>query len=598
MNKFRVKLTLTFVLLIGLSVLASGILLVNLLKEANMEALRDSMQREIQIVLSTVMWQANGDLASQRSYFNGEARRLSQVAGTRITFIRGDGVVLGDSDHDPATMDNHLSRPEIQTAKSSGIGYMVRYSDTIREDMLYAAMPKVSSGRIVGYMRLSMSLADVRATSHQMWTILIVSLAALFLIAGLVSYRIAHRLTRPLEKAIHVAKQITRMNYKSRVVIEQRSDEIGQLGLAINSMADSLQSQMAQINEEQARLNSVLNHMNSGVMTIDRSGKIALVNRSAEEILGMAARDMLEKPYEQVHMQVELTQSIRVCLERKERAYEEITFYYPEERILEVNAAPMLHEDEEWGALIVLHDITAIRRLERMRREFVANVSHELKTPITAIKGFSETLLAGAVKDPELADSFLHIIFDESDRLNRLIEDTLQLSKIETKEAPLKLVPVHLPSFVAKTVDMLSSQAKRKGIHLEHRVAEDLYLEADEDRLQQILINLLSNGLNYTPEGGRVEIMVEPAPSAGGADYDTIRFTIRDTGIGIPKKDLPRIFERFYRVDKARSRSSGGTGLGLSIVKHLVELHHGTIQVDSMVGVGTRFTMDLPVIQQ
>jgi len=226
----------------------------------------------------------------------------------------------------------------------------------------------------------------------------------------------------------------------------------------------------------------------------------------------------------------------------------------------------------------------------------VANVSHELKTPIAAVKGFAETLLAGALNDKETAVSFLQIIFDESERLNRLIGDILELSKIESKRIPMQFSPVYLPEFLEKSLNVLRKEAEKKHIELSMQVDDDIYIEADEDRLRQIFINLLSNGINYTQDGGKVKVRVEPLDMNADGDYERLRIIVSDTGIGIPKKDLPRIFERFYRVDKARSRSSGGTGLGLSIVKHLVELHRGTIRVDSEVGMGTKFTIELPVI--
>jgi two-component system, OmpR family, phosphate regulon sensor histidine kinase PhoR len=223
-------------------------------------------------------------------------------------------------------------------------------------------------------------------------------------------------------------------------------------------------------------------------------------------------------------------------------------------------------------------------------------VSHELKTPIAAVKGFAETLLAGALNDRETAKSFLQIIFDESERLNRLIGDILELSKIESKRIPLHFSPVHMAEFIEKSLSMMSTEAEKKGIVLSAEVDEDIYLEADEDRLRQIFINLLSNGISYTQDGGKVKVRVEPIMMNMDGEYERLRIVVSDTGIGIPKKDLPRIFERFYRVDKARSRISGGTGLGLSIVKHLVELHKGTIRVESEVGMGTKFIIDLPVI--
>jgi len=332
---------------------------------------------------------------------------------------------------------------------------------------------------------------------------------------------------------------------------------------------------------------------------IDREGRIALLNRSAEELLGFAAQELLGKKFDQAKQQLEFMQLIQECVDTKEHIRDEVIFYYPAERILEINLNPIWQNNDVWaGVLIVLHDITAMRRLERMRSEFVANVSHELKTPIAAVKGFAETLLAGALNDKETARSFLQIIFDESDRLNRLIGDILELSKIESKRIPLQFSPVHLQTFIGDCLHVMEAEARKKSIELSMQVPGEVYMEADEDRLRQILMNLMSNGINYTPEGGKVKIKVEPiASGAEGDEYDKVRLHIADTGIGIPKKDLPRIFERFYRVDKARSRSSGGTGLGLSIVKHLVELHKGTIRVESEVGVGTRFTIELPLLQ-
>jgi two-component system phosphate regulon sensor histidine kinase PhoR len=343
--------------------------------------------------------------------------------------------------------------------------------------------------------------------------------------------------------------------------------------------------------------------MIDGVVMIDRNGRIVLLNRCAEEVLGFSARELVGRHYAEAKQQYELSQIIQDGLARREHLREEITFYYPEERLLDLNLVPIFQDDEFGGVLLVLQDVSAIRRLERMRSEFVANVSHELKTPITAVKGFAETLLGGAVNDPETARSFLQIIYDESDRLNRLIGDILELSKIESRRVPLQFSPIELSAFIGKTVELMTAEAERKNIRIAMKAEPGVYVEADEDRLRQIVMNLLANGISYTPDGGLVTIEVEPVSSTSeqaaddAFDYEHIRIMISDTGIGIPKKDLPRIFERFYRVDKARSRSSGGTGLGLSIVKHLVELHKGSISVDSQVGIGSTFTIELPVLQ-
>jgi two-component system phosphate regulon sensor histidine kinase PhoR len=605
MKKVRTGLTLILILLVGLSVLAAGIFSAQLLRNSYIDALENNLSREITVILASSDWKKTGDEAEMTQYYTAMVHNLKQSVGARVTYIRADGIVLADSDHDPATMDNHLSRAEIKDAAATGKGFAVRRSDTVGQVMLYAAVPvKDPAGRTISYFRLSTGLDSVNESLRNFWQFLLVGLVVLFAVAGLASYRIALGLTRPLEKITQVAQSITNLDYSSRVEMRRR-DEIGQLGHAINTMADSLQSQLHRITENESRLQSVLENMTSGVLLVDQTDKIVLVNRSAEELLGYYPDDLLGKRYTEVARPLEFSGMVRECAEAGEPVRDEFIFYFPEERILEVNVNPLRETDGEWaGVLVVLRDITVFRRLERMRSEFVANVSHELKTPVAAVKGFSETLLAGAMDDKETARSFLQIIYDESERLNRLIGDILELSKIESKRVPPRFSPLDLGKFIEQSLRTMRGEAAKKGIRLTMEVEDDLYIEADEDRLRQILINLLSNGVNYTQEGGEVHVkadIITPASAHQGefhsGEGERIRIIVSDTGIGIPKKDLPRIFERFYRVDKARSRSSGGTGLGLSIVKHLVELHHGTITVESQVGVGSKFIIELPVLQ-
>lgn len=597
MNKFRTRLTVIFIIMIGLSVTAAGILAAKLQENTYIQAQRENMERELHLIVSTFDWVASGTDEELIRLYNERISQLKQSADARITVIRADGRVLGDSDHDPLTMDNHLDREEVQEAIRSGSGHSIRYSDTLGHNMLYVVIASDASDQPFGYIRMARDLSVVESSLRKLWLFLGGGLAVLFLLAGVISYRLAHNMTRPLEKIIRVAQQISHRDARSRVTVT-RNDEIGMLGRAINTMADSLQRQVHRIQENESRLKSVLDNMPSGVMMADLSGKIVLLNRAVEDILGFAAEELRGTVYTEAKLPFELKQMIRECLETHDPIHDEMIVYFPEERILEANISPMARNDEEWsGILIVLHNMTAVRRLERMRSEFVANVSHELKTPVAAVKGFAETLLAGAMDDKETAKSFLQIIYDESERLNRLIGDILELSKIESRRIPLQFSPIEMEHFVEQTVQVVSAEADKRGIRLESSVPPNLFLEADEDRLRQIMINLLSNGINYTPEGGRVRIDVEAVEQEEGPEsYERVRITISDTGIGIPKKDLPRIFERFYRVDKARSRSSGGTGLGLSIVKHLVELHKGTISVESDAGLGSRFTIELPVI--
>lgn len=591
MNSFRMRLTLIMIAMIALSVSAAGIFMAKTFKENHINALEDNMVREMRIISAKMEWKS-GEPSELYSHYSQEAKELEGYTGARVTFIRNDGVVLGDSDGDPKKMDNHLTRTEVQRALETGVGRAIRASETIKQNMMYVAIPvQIIPDEAPYVIRLAMSLHEVDQSIRNLTVVLVIGLLVLFIIAALISYRIALSLTRPLEQITKVAKRIKNMDYRARVKVTKQ-DEIGELGHAINAMADSLQVQMTRIQQNENQLESVLDNMINGIVMIDRNGQIVLMNRRAEEVLGFSARELVGRHYAEAKQQYELSQMIQEGLKSKEHLREEITFYFPEERLLELNLVPIQPEGNEFsGVLLVLQDVSAIRRLERMRSEFVANVSHELKTPITAVKGFAETLLGGAVNDEETARSFLQIIFDESDRLNRLIGDILELSKIESRRVPLLFSPVEVDSFVSKTVKVMESEAARKNIVLTMNMEPGLYVEADEDRLRQIIMNLLSNGINYTPEGGRVTVKVDSASD------DHIRFQISDSGIGIPKKDLPRIFERFYRVDKARSRSSGGTGLGLSIVKHLVELHKGTITVTSSVGVGTTFMIELPVLQ-
>ncbi|MGO4346003.1 two-component system histidine kinase PnpS [Paenibacillus sp. MCAF9] len=591
MNSFRTRLTLIMIAMIALSVSAAGLFMVKTFKENHINALEDNMVREMQIISAKMNWKS-GEISSLYDYYTNEAKELQRYAGARVTFIRNDGVVLGDSNGDPRDMDNHLNRAEIKEALATGTGRSIRASETVKQNMMYVAIPvTVVPGQSPDVIRLAMSLKEVDESIRQLTMMLFLGLLVLFLIAAFISYRLALGLTKPLEQITKVAKRIKNMDYLARVKVTKQ-DEIGELGNAINAMADSLQIQMTRIQQNENQLESVLDNMINGIVMIDLNGKIVLMNRRAEEVLGFSARELVGRHYAEAKQQYELSQMIQEGLKSKQHLREEITFYFPEERLLELNLVPIHPEGNDFsGVLLVLQDVSAIRRLERMRSEFVANVSHELKTPITAVKGFAETLLGGAVNDEETARSFLQIIFDESDRLNRLIGDILELSKIESRRVPLVFSPVEVDTFVHKSIKLMESEAVRKRIELSMNIEPGLYVEADEDRLRQIIMNLLSNGINYTPEGGRVSLKVE----ALGDDH--IRIQISDSGIGIPKKDLPRIFERFYRVDKARSRSSGGTGLGLSIVKHLVELHKGTITVTSDVGVGSTFTIELPVLQ-
>ncbi|WP_017813752.1 MULTISPECIES: two-component system histidine kinase PnpS [Paenibacillus] len=600
MKPFRVRLTLIIMLLLGVLGLAAAFTMGKIYKDSHVQTLEDNMLREIRLLETTFDFKNEGTLGSPTQavldYYTSQSVAIGKLTDSRVTFIEQDGTVIGDSQSDPRSMNNHKDREEIVAAQANGLGSAIRYSNTLQENMLYVAAPVHKQGQFDGYIRLSMSLQAVENGVRSAWTVMGISLAVLFLVAALVSYRVASSLTRPLEHITRVANRISRLDYGARVKLE-RQDEIGDLGKAIDNMADSLEMQLKVIRDNEDLLQSVLANMTGGMVMVEFNGNVALVNRFAEEMLGISSKRIIGKSYQEFKQHYELSKLLGEGLRRKERIHDEQTLYNPEPRLIEIDGVPMFEDDDTYrGMLFLIQDVSNIRRLERMRSEFVANVSHELKTPIAAVKGFAETLLSGGVQDEQTARSFLQIIYDESERLNRLIGDILELSKIESKRSPLNFSPIHLQPFFDTIREMLNSSAAKKNITMTMNVPEELFMEADEDRLRQIAVNLISNAINYTQDGGKVTLDVKEVMSPEGEER--IQFDVSDTGMGIPRKDLPRIFERFYRVDKARSRSSGGTGLGLSIVKHLVELHHGMVTVESEVNIGTTFTVNLPLLQE
>ncbi|HEY8342717.1 MAG TPA: ATP-binding protein [Calditerricola sp.] len=354
-------------------------------------------------------------------------------------------------------------------------------------------------------------------------------------------------------------------------------------------VTEGLGEQILNLEENAARLSGVLEQMASGVLVVDADGRVVLVNRAFEQLNGVSRDRVIGRSYKEAVRSMDLARIVERVFRRRESARDELHWTFPRERILDVHAVPFRSgtTGSLVGVVAVLHDITEIRRLEQVRREFVANVSHELKTPVTSLKGFAETLLDGAMYDEKTCRAFLHIIYEESKRLSRLIQDLLQLVQIENRQITLRKGLLSARDEVADVVRLVAHTAEAKRQTVENRVPEDLRVYADRDRLRQILLNLLNNAIAYTPPGGRITL-------TGGEDADSSWLTVRDTGSGIPREHLDRIFERFYRVDKDRSRRSGGTGLGLAIVKHLVEAHGGRIEVKSKPGKGSAFTVHLP----
>ncbi|MED4584850.1 two-component system histidine kinase PnpS [Brevibacillus choshinensis] len=587
MTRFRIKLTLTILGLISLVLLLMGMYFAKVLENSYLQSLHELLSRESKLIAQAIRFP---DVFSDRAVLEERVLQVAPTDEVRLTVIDRDGLVLYDNSTQVKEMENHHDRPEFLAALHGDTGISRRYSETLGHDMMYVAVPVMQGTEIVGAVRSAMSMKDITDTIHNMWYSLLTGLLVTLVVGSIVVSRISFSIIRPIEEITRVARNITQRQYESRVRIKAK-DEIGQLAGAINFMASSLEQQMYEISENQQRLSGVLTNMTSGVIFISEQRRIMLVNPAVEKLLGTPGHEVVGKLHIEAGKSFGLSQYIDRCLDKSEKFREEVHIYYPQERVLDVNFAPYINfKGEARGVVVVLHDITDIRRLEKMRSDFVANVSHELRTPITSIKGFTETLLEGAMQDEETCRNFLQIISDESERLYRMIRDILDLSKIEQKRIPLHMHQVHLQELISSAVAIMNDQANRKQLTITlPSQTPDIWLMTDKDCLQQIILNLLSNAVAYTSDGGTITIHTEK-------DTKQVKIQVIDTGIGIPEKDIPRIFERFYRVDKARSRDSGGTGLGLAIVKHLVENLHGHITVESKEGKGTTFTATIPLV--
>lgn len=418
--------------------------------------------------------------------------------------------------------------------------------------------------------------------------ILSISLGITIIVIILLVIRMAAMYTKPIKAATDVAIELAKGNYRARTKID-RLDEAGMLGTAINRLAENLQELVKVQEMQQDRLSALIENMGAGLILIDSRGYIKLINRGYIDIFQVNPKDYLDKLYYEVIDQEELRQLIADVFRTEQKVRKQLLIPLRiERRFFDVYGVPIIGSNHVWkGVLLVFHDITELKKLEQTRKDFVANVSHELKTPVTSIKGFAETLMDGAMNNPETLEAFLSIILKESERLQSLIEDLLELSKIEQQGFRLNLKQLDVNKLLKDVITLLNGKAQAKNIHLDFTSdSKQLMIKGDIDRLKQVFINLISNAINYTPDGGDVKVVL----TDGG---ENITVHVKDSGVGIKQDEIPRIFERFYRVDRARSRNSGGTGLGLAIVKHLVEAHQGNIIVRSELGKGSEFILEL-----
>ncbi|EGK5739523.1 cell wall metabolism sensor histidine kinase WalK [Listeria monocytogenes] len=588
MKKLWLKIGLSFFILFFVVMVIVGIFSGELMKSTYLNMKENQLEDDAKILLQTTNME-NLDLDKDAATIQKSLDPLGEDIDARITVIDSKGDVVADTKKDPEKLDNHMNRPEVTDIlkKGESVGISIRESDSLGYSMLYVAVPVKHQSKTDGVLRISISLESVDAAVAKLWGNLALIFGIALVIIAAISVFIARKITRPVREIIEVSTDLANHKYDSRIH-GKISGELQDLSISVNTLAESLETQMFEIKQNEQRLNAIVQNLVSGVMLINVDKQVIMTNRTMYQILGET--EITGKPFYEVIKSFALSQLIEGTFETKTIQQKEIILYFPREMILDASVSPILGENGEiTGIILLLHDITQIRHLENVRSEFVTNVSHELKTPVTALKGFAETLLDGAMYDEMLLKKFLTIIKEESDRLHRLIMDILALSRIEQNPVPENVELVEVDEVIEQSARTIFEMATEKNIQviIPEKTIPSVTIETNRDKLQQILINLLSNAINYTPVDGKVEVKLIEQEAE-------VIIEVTDNGIGIPAKDIDRVFERFYRVDKARSRHSGGTGLGLSIVKHLVENCGGRIEVESQEEVGSTFRVTLP----
>ena len=514
---------------------------------------------------------------------------LGRLAMTRVTVILPDGEVVADSSENPARMENHRNRPEVAVALSGATGQSIRYSDTLRRRLMYLAIPVRKGEAIVGVVRTSLPLAVIDeslATFHRHIAMGGLGVAALFAVLAML---LSRRITRPLKYMTQVSEQFTQGDLSARVPVPD-TEELGTLARTLNQMAAQLNERIRSMAVQHNEQKAVLENMGEGVFAVDMDQRILHINPAASRLLGLKPGEGRGRHILEMVRHIDLQEFIGLALTSDGVVEREVVFRDDDDRFIQLHGTVLKDvAGADIGAVVVMNDITRLKRLESMRRDFVANVSHELKTPLTTLKGCVETLSDGAVSDPDEARRFLGMMDRQVGRLEAMVEDLLVLSRLEHESERGGIVldsgPVH--DVLARTVQTFFDRAASKGIRLVLDCPDAIVAPINAALLEQAVGNLIDNAIKYSPEETTVTV-------AGGVREGTVEIRVSDQGIGMEKRHLDRIFERFYRVDQARSRAQGGTGLGLAIVKHIALAHRGSVLVESALNKGSTFALRIP----
>jgi len=553
---------------------------------------RDELNRLAHVVAEQISLKSQ---TADQAQLDSLCKKLGRAGDgrTRVTIISPSGKVLGDSIEDPTIMDDHSNRPEIIDALQEGFGWSLRPSDTIGKKMMYVAIPVQQQGEVAAVVRTAITATAIDTALENiyvkiLWVGVIIAVCA----AGL-SYFVSRRISKPIVNMKQIAQRFAKGELTLRVAIPTPL-ELSDLAKSLNEMARQLYDRILTITKQRNELEAILSSMTEGVIAVDAQGHIVSINKAAAHLLKIEATKVQDRSVEEVIRNVDLQKFINSTLESEQPT--EGDMYLP------ISGTPgwadffQLHgvslsdnQGRKSGAVIVLNDMTRIHRLENIRRDFVANVSHELKTPVTSIMGFVETLLEGAISDPQKAKRFLTIIARHSDRLNAIIDDLLSLSSLEEKSERSKISfeRADLKTLLRTAVELSDTKAADKQVKIELICKEPIEARMNSALLEQAVLNLIDNAIKYSEPGSKIKITIRRRDNE-------IAIAVQDNGCGIEEKHLSRLFERFYVVDKSRSRKLGGTGLGLAIVKHIAQVHGGSVTVESSPGHGSTFTIHLP----
>ena len=577
------KLYAGFALVILFSMLIVGLMVQRQIEQASLEDIRNNLSSQ-----AFILQQSFADIDTQsQNQIQQMVQQIGDRIATRVTLLTRDGVVMADSEFRFDKMDNHLSRPEIISATQSRVGESRRYSTTLQKPMLYVAIKAMDSHSNLGFIRTALSTERIDEEINYLRRVIIIAASLTTLIALFIGYWLAMSFARPLRQMTIIANNYAQGRYQLRVPSHRR-DEIGELARSLNKMADISAQRFNIIKTERDQLSTILKSMNEGVITVNDKGLITHVNRAACRMLRTSEERCLGQSLQDMDASNNLNQALIQCQQEQASVEKSIQLDgYTFARHYRLHVTLLKHSDQA-DAILVLQDTTDVQRMDKMRADFVANASHELKTPITAIRGFAETLIEDEAIERQTQQRFIRKIHGQSIRLSDLVSELLALSRLESNDAAFN-TQVDLQQIVQRVCDNLQAVAQGHQVILDlDTEGQPIILLGDENALSQMVTNLVDNAIKYTPAMGHVHVVIE-------VDASTALLSIKDDGIGIDEANQERIFERFYRVDKARSQSLGGTGLGLAIVKHIVQSHKGSLKLKSKLNQGSTFVIKIPL---